>query len=392
MHCKLSRLEDIQTTLGELAAADNLRQLRSVQSCGSWIKIEGKQYYNLSSNDYLGLTDTTLQAKFFEKLQQNGSLADFLMSNPASRLVTGNSAHYDRLEDAIAKLFRAEASLVLSSGFMLNSGLLAAITTKSDLLLCDKLVHASIIDGARLCTCTVERFRHNDMAQLERLLERAAGRYRRVVVVTESVFSMDGDRAPMETLALLQQRYDFELYLDEAHAFGVEGPLGCGAAEYYNSTAVVPLRVDYLVATLGKALASQGAFVVCSTAVRELLINRIRTLIFSTALPPISLMWSQFLVEQLADMTARRKQMRRLISTMEDALGLQGLSHIIPLHAGSNRRALEMSQTMREAGYWVVAIRHPTVPEGTARLRISLSATHDEDKIRQFAELCKSFG
>lgn len=386
----MSRSSDIESTLEQLARSENLRELRPMQSRAEWIVHQGREYYNLSSNDYMGLSDTRLQSLFFESLNTSNS-GEFLMSNPSSRLLTGNSLHYTALEDSLAQLFGAPAALVLSSGFLLNSGLIAVLGQKGDLLLCDKLVHASIIDGTRLSEATTMRYRHNDMSHLERLLESHAAEYRRTIVVTESIFSMDGDRAPLGELARLEQAYDFELYIDEAHAFGTEGTNGCGAVESYNATAAAPLRVDYLVATMGKALASQGAFVICSTQVRELLVNRLRTLIFSTALPPISLMWSRFLIERLPTLEAQRTHLRHLIGIMEQALGPQQ-SHIVPMHAGENSRALEISEAMREAGYWVAAIRHPTVPQGQARLRISLSAAHSSQKIKQFATLCKRFG
>ncbi len=365
--------------LTELERQANLRVLNEASAQGCRITVDGTTYWNLSSNDYLGLSDPAIQNKFLAAVD----LDRFLLSNPSSRLLTGNSPDYTALEALLGSLYGGSA-LVLGSGYLVNSGVLPAITAADDCILADKLVHASLIDGMRLCHCPWKRYRHNDLDHLEHLLREAAGR--RVVVVTESLFSMDGDRAPLEGLARLQAAYGFELYLDEAHAFGVLGPDGLGLAAAYNASAAVPLRVDYLVGTFGKALASQGAFVACSESRKQMLVNRMRTLIFSTALPPLSLQWTRFLVERLPKFGARRARLEELWGL------LGGSSHIVPVPVGENARAVSLSRQLREAGYWVSAIRPPTVPEGTARLRISLSAAHSPETIEQFAELCKQLG
>ena len=363
--------------IAALEAQDNLRRLLDTDSRGAFVTFKGKEYVNLSSNDYLGLSGSALQDEFMEELPRER----FLMSNPASRLMTGNGPDYARLENSLAKLYGTEAALVLGSGYLLNSGLPRAVADKGDLIVADKLVHASMIDGISLAEAEHARFRHNDMAHLEGILKKSTGKYQRVMVMTDSLFSMDGDKAPLADLALLQHKYGFHLYLDEAHAFGICGPGGRGLAAGYNETAMLPLRVDYLVATLGKALASQGAFVICDGVTRELLVNRMRTLIFSTALPPISLLWSDFLIKRLPGMGNLRTHLRKLVELLE------GQSQIIPVMAGSNRRALEMAKEFRQAGYWTTAIRHPTVPEGAARIRLSLTAALTEKQILDFRKL-----
>lgn len=360
-----------QQILDELKQSGALRQLRSVNNNGAYINYQGREYVNLSSNDYLGLSDSDLQQRFFETFDPRQA---FVMSNPSSRLMTGNSQEYEALESAIAEFHSAEAALVVSSGFLLNSGILPAVTTERDLIITDKLMHASLIDGMRLSSAKHERFRHNDMNHLERLLQRAEAE--RVIVATESLFSMDGDMAPLEQIAQLQQQYDFELYLDEAHAIGVAGRGGAGL-----STLVPELRVDYLVATMGKAFCSQGAYVVCSACKRELLVNKMRTLIFSTALPPLSLNWSRFVVERMAEFDSRREHLGELVEMMG------GQSHIIPLIIGENQATIERAEQLREAGFWVTAIRQPTVAAGTARLRFSLTAAHSRSQIEQLLTL-----
>lgn len=365
-----------------LKAADNFRSLPHINILQRYIISENKQYLNLSSNDYLGLSDIDLQRRFFETIDLQHS---FLMSNPSSRLMTGNSAHYDRLESLLAEIFDKEAALVLSSGFLVNSGVLPAVTLPGDLILADKAVHASIIDGLKLCACDWERYRHNDMAHLRSLLEKKRDSYNNIIVVTESVFSMDGDIAPLRELAALKEEFGFLLYLDEAHAFGVRGATGLGVAEELG----VLKQADFIVATMGKAIASQGAFVVCSQFFKTVLINRMRPLIFSTALPPLSLLWSEFIIRQLPNFKERREKLTELstqLSTLleRDVDNFYLNSHIIPYIIGNNAATLKVSEKLKQKGFWVTAIRHPTVPSGSARLRVSLNSGLSVSEINDF--------
>lgn len=398
----MTREEEI---LRRLSAEDNLRKINTLRTVGTYVyaRTEGegeREYYNLSSNDYLGLAEPALQNRFL----LSADVERFLLGNPASRLMTGNSPAYDALETAVAGLLGTECALVLGSGFAVNTGVLPAATERGDLVLADKLVHASLIDGLRLCGAGVEwrRFRHNDMEQLDGLLRQARDKGDgRIIVVTESLFSMDGDFAPLAELAELQHRYGFRFYLDEAHAFGIYGPSDdgprCGAgllAAYNAAHPERPLRADYHVVTFGKALASQGAAVGCSTDTKQLLINRMRPLIFSTALPDISLEWTRFLLGLMPEFAPRRKRLRELISLVNTVLEPEAVygSQIIPIPAGSNERALAMADALKAEGFWATAIRHPTVPEGETRLRASLCAGHTPYKIEQFATLCRQFG
>jgi 8-amino-7-oxononanoate synthase len=336
-----------------------------------------------------------LQGEFLETLDRER----FLLGNPSSRLMTGNSPAYEALEAALARAMQAEAALVLGSGFAVNSGVLPAVSRRGDLILADKLVHASLIDGLRLCEAGVEwrRFRHNDMEQLAAMLAAAprSGDGRRTIVVTESLFSMDGDFAPLAELAALQREYGFWLYLDEAHAFGVYGARGTGLLAAYNAAhPEAPLRAEYQVVTFGKALASSGAAVICSEETKGLLVNRMRPLIFSTAMPDMSLLWTRFLLDRLPEFEARRERVRELISIVNNTLQPEVPygSQIVPIRAGANERALQMAAELREAGFWTTAIRHPTVPQGEARVRVSLCAHHDPSEIERFAKLCRLFG
>jgi len=362
--------------LEKLKAQDNHRSLVDVETLGADILVEGRRYKNFSSNDYLGLSgNLPLQQAFFSQLEPHRA---FLLSNPSSRLLTGNSVHYRRLESTLSGLFGGRAALVLGSGYLANAGILPALVGKKDFILADKRVHASLIDGLKLCEAPWQRFAHNDMSHLKALLSEASG-YENLWVVTESLFSMDGDFAPLQELWALRKRYGFKLYVDEAHAFGVYGG-GLGKA---HEEGVEP---DVMVATLGKALASCGAFVLCDEATRELLINRMRTLLFSTALPPINLLWSDFVLQRLAEFEAERQKLFELVELMG------GLSPIVPLMAGENARALEMAQALREGGFWANAIRSPTVPRGKARVRVSLSAGLEREDILKFKETWNCIG
>lgn len=387
--------------LDALRKQGNLRRLSVLRSAdgGGCVYPDGesgREYCNLSSNDYLGLgSEVGLQGEFLETLDRER----FLLGNPSSRLMTGNSPTYEALEAALARAMQAEAALVLGSGFAVNSGVLPAVSRRGDLILADKLVHASLIDGLRLCEAGVEwrRFRHNDMEQLAAMLAAAprSGDGRRTIVVTESLFSMDGDFAPLAELAALQREYGFWLYLDEAHAFGVYGARGTGLLAAYNAAhPEAPLRAEYQVVTFGKALASSGAAVICSRETKELLVNRMRPLIFSTAMPDMSLLWTRFLLDRLPEFEARRERVRELISIVNNTLQPEVPygSQIVPIRAGANERALQMAAELREAGFWTTAIRHPTVPQGEARVRVSLCAHHDPAEIERFAKLCRLFG
>lgn len=325
---------------------------------------------NLSSNDYLGITaKTQLQKEFLNSLPEQ----KFLLSSPSSRLMCGNNEHYDHLEKYIAKLYNSTGALVLGNGYILNSSLPRAITDKNSVILADKLIHSSLVDGLKLAPCKWERFNHNDLGHLEKLLQKHSDK--RTIVIIESLYSMDGDLADAEGITALKKIYDFELVVDEAHAFGVFGEQGKGLFD--DSTP------DYRIVTLGKASASYGAFVVCNIERKELLINKMKALIYSTALPPIQLMWSSFIIERITKMDDERAHLHKLIQT------IGGTSQIVPIMAGSNEKALKLQAKLKADGFYTTAVRYPTVAKGSERLRISLTAAHTTNQIEK---LCKLLG
>lgn len=366
--------------LQQLEAASNLRHLPALIHDGRDVIVNGQRMLNLSSNDYLGLAaDRRLREAFLETLTPD----TFLPTSSSSRLLTGNFTGYTELEQELAQLFGTEAALVFNSGYHANTGILPAVSDAQTLILADKLVHASLIDGIRLSAARCIRYRHNDLAQAGRLVEEHHQAYSRIILVTESIFSMDGDEADLRALVALKKRYDnLLLYVDEAHAFGVRGPQGQGCAEEAGCIG----DIDFLVGTFGKAAASAGAYIVCRQVVRDYLINRMRTFIFTTALPPVNIAWTLFIVRKLADMQERREHLAHIGRLLRDALTARSYtcpstSHIVPLMVGPSADTVLRADQLQRHGFYALPVRPPTVPEGTSRIRFSLTADVREDEI-----------
>lgn len=376
--------------LERLGVTGSLRALPQAESRGRWISRDGRRMLNLSSNDYLGLAaEQSLAEEFADSLHSTSSGGGWLpLSSSSSRLLTGNHEAYGALEERLAAMYGRESALVLSSGYHMNSGVLPALCDRKTLILADKLVHASLIDGIRLCEGRCVRFRHQDYAQVESILEKEAGGYERIFIVTESIFSMDGDLAPLQRLVEIKRRWpSVMLYVDEAHAVGVRGANGLGLAEECGCIG----DIDLLCGTFGKALASVGAYVVCDRVIKEYLVNKMRTLIFTTALPPVNVAWSLFIMERLLLFGERRKHLDRISSEVRKAFALRGMqmpsgSHIIPMIIGSSADAVLRAEDMQRHGFYVLPIRPPTVPEGTSRLRFSLTASLKEEDIAKLIE------
>ena len=322
---------------------------------------------NLCSNDYLGLNnDKQLYEGFFKEYESKA----YKFSSSSSRLLSGNSTEHVELEKLLADSYKSEACLLFNSGYHANIGIISALAGKNDLIIADKLVHASIIDGAKLSLAKHLRFNHLDYLHLEKTLEKHRNDYENVFIISESIFSMDGDIADLSKLIKLKQKYNCLLYIDEAHAVGTRGKNGLGCIEEFQITK----DVDFIVGTFGKALASIGAFVVCSNLFKEYLINHSRSLIFTTALPPINLAWTKYIFERLPEFYQRREKLKSISKQFCNLLNLKSQSNIIPLIIGTNKEAVDVSQTLKQHGFNVLPIRYPTVAKGTARLRFSLSA------------------
>lgn len=371
--------------LNTLEAAGNLRCLPEVRHQGKWIEKEGQKMLNLSSNDYLGLASRIdLRDSFLARLQET----DLPLSSSSSRLLTGNFSIYEELEQHMCKAFGREATLLFNSGYHANTGILPALADKRTLILADKLVHASIIDGILLSGAPFQRYKHNNYEHLEQLLSKTSGQYEQTIIVTESIFSMDGDIADLQQLVRLKENYpDVMLYVDEAHAIGVRGENGLGIAEEQNCIG----DIDFLVGTFGKALASMGAYLLCSKTIREYLVNTMRPLIFSTALPPAQIAWTCFLFDRLPEFTAERQQLsqtsRLLATALQGKGGEISNSHIIPFIIGENEACIQKALQLQRKGFYCLPVRPPTVPQGTARIRFSLTASIDTEDIKNLSLL-----
>jgi len=378
-------METYKVLLETLERAGNLRSLPLIEPHDKWIIRDGRKMLNLSSNDYLGLSrDMQLRKEFL-----TWAMEEYLpLSSTSSRLLTGNYPVYTELEEALASAYGKESALVFNSGYHANVGILPALADKETLILADKLVHASLIDGIRLSGATYKRFRHQDYEQAEQILQASVRTYKRIILVTESIFSMDGDIADLHRLVRLKQEYpNVLLYVDEAHAIGVRGKTGLGIAE---ESGTLP-DIDLLVGTFGKALASMGAFMACSRLLHDVLVNRMRPLIFSTALPPLQVAWTSYLFQLLPHMEERRKHLQRLSASVAQTLQGKGgeisSSHIIPYIVKDSENCLRLAEFLQRKGFYCLAIRSPTVPQGTARLRLSITADLDEENIRPLNEL-----
>ncbi len=349
---------------------------------GNFITFQGRQLLNLSSNDYMGYAgDETLIKEFYSDLNNNNLIENFGPGSSASRLLSGNHPGYTKLENTLEELY-GKPALVFTSGYHANIGILSAIAGKNDLILADRLSHASIIDGIRLANAEHQRYPHLNFTALRNILEEKRAQYEKVFVVTESIFSMDGDTADLQALTELKKEFDFTLYVDEAHAVGATGPNGLGIAEASNAIN----DIDIIVGTFGKALGGLGSFAICSNEIKQLLINKSRSLIFTTALPPVITHWNNWILNKMRDDVERRTALAELANQVRSELTkmnieTRGDSHIVPAIIGSNEATTTLSSLLSDNGYMVLPIRPPTVPPNTARLRFSLSASMTWDDL-----------
>ncbi|NKG35588.1 8-amino-7-oxononanoate synthase [Acinetobacter junii] len=382
----MSLLDHYAEQLDNLKQQGNFRQFTTNQQQGRWITIQDRTMLNLASNDYLGLAaDLSLREEFLDTLQIDRAL----FSSSSSRLLTGNFAEYEQFENSLSKAF-GRAALLFNSGYHMNIGILPALADSKTVILADKLVHASMIDGIRLSNAQYVRYRHNDLQHLEQLLQKYQQdeQVERIIVVTESIFSMDGDETDLAALAQLKQRFvKTMLYVDEAHAIGVRGGQGLGCAEQYG----VLHQIDFLVGTFGKAIASIGGYIICDPIIRDYLINKMRPLIFSTALPPISMAWSDFIFNKVLNMQQQRQHLAEISHFLQQAVIAKGFlspssSHIIPIIVGESNAAIEKARYVQQQGFYAMPVRPPTVPQNSSRLRISLTSMVQKAELEKLVE------
>jgi 8-amino-7-oxononanoate synthase len=363
-------------SLRQLAAEGLLRGQRPLDSpTGAQVIREGRKLWNFASNDYLGLArHPEIEAALIEGVRRFGAGA------AASRLVCGTLPPHRLLEEALAGAKQSEAALTFSSGFATALGVIPAVVGKADFVILDKLSHACLVDAARLSGATIRVFPHNDLGKLERLLvaTRAKSPAARILVATESVFSMDGDLCPLREIVNLTETHDALLLLDEAHGFGVLGEHGMGLAEQEN----LQQRVTFQMGTLSKAAGLSGGYLAASRDWINLLTNRARSFIYSTAPPPAlahAAIASLALIRSVEGKSLRAKLQENITRLSPQS------TPVIPKVLGSNEAALAAAANLEQAGFLVPAIRYPTVPRGTARLRISLSAAHSAETILRLA-------
>ncbi len=374
-------MTDLAAELKTISDAGLERRRRVIESAqGPHITLDGQDVVLLCSNDYLGLASHPALAE-----AASDAAGRWGTGAGASPLVSGHMTPHRQLEQKLAAFKGYETCLLFGSGFLANTGVIAALAGAGDVVLSDALNHASIVDGCRLSRAETIVYAHNDLAALERGLEQAAGRD--AVIVTDAVFSMDGDVAPLAGIAALAQRYGARVVVDEAHATGVLGPGGRGLVAELG----LEDHVDVITGTLGKALGSYGAFVCCNAETAQFLVNRARSLIFSTALPPTVVASALAALELLIaepELVDRLGQNAALLRGELAAAGLaveSGTMPIIPLLVGDPEQAVAMSATALAAGAFAQAIRPPTVPDGTSRLRLAVSAAHTEADLRSAA-------
>lgn len=369
--------EYYEINLDNLKTLSHFRNIKNFENKDEkYIYINGEKFLNLSSNNYLGFADNKKITEEFLNYAQD----KYSFGSASARLLTGTLPIYKELEDLISNMFNKEKTLLFNSGYHANIGINSSIADKGDVIFSDKLNHASIIDGMQLSKGKFFRYPHNNMEALERLLIRERKNFNNAIIVSESVFSMDGDIADIQKLVSLKEKYNCLLILDEAHAFGVFGQNGLGVTETLNLTD----KVDLIIGTFGKAIGSMGAFATGNHILIDYLINKARSFIFSTALPPINIAFSKWIIENKLPYTyEKRSNMLKL----GQKAGSQ--SHIIPIIIGSNKDTVDTCEILFHNGYFTLPIRPPTVPEGTSRLRLSLTTEINEKELFDAISLAK---
>ena len=369
--------------LEERKALQRYRQRHLISSrSGVMVTCEGHQLLDFSSNDYLGLAQHPLVIEAFQR-----GAGRYGVGSGAAHLITGHLAPHHQLEEELAEFVGRPRALLFSTGYMANLGVMSALMRRGDQVLEDRLNHASLLDGALLSGARLQRYPHGDMAQLAKKLTLAAPREQ--LIATDGVFSMDGDIAPLAEMAPLAARHNAWLMVDDAHGFGVLGPHGAGTLEQLGLS---PQQVPILMATLGKAVGTFGAFVAGSETLIETLIQQARSYIYTTALPPAVAEATRAALRLIQGEPERRHHLQQLIQRFRQGAAALGLpimaspTAIQPLLVGDEVAAMALSEQLRQAGLWVSPIRPPTVPVGSARLRITLSANHQQGDIDRLLE------
>lgn len=367
--------DSYKNILEELKSNSHLRSISNFERKeGKFIYFNGKQLLNLSSNNYLNFADNKEITQEFLDAVGN----EYTFGSASARLLTGTLPIYKELENLISSLFGTEKTLIFNSGYHANVGINSSIAGIGDVIFSDKLNHASIIDGMQLSRGKFFRYKHNDTENLENLLKRERSNFKNAIIVSESVFSMDGDLADIEKLVYLKKKYNCILVIDEAHAFGVFGEKGLGVCEQLG----LIKDIDLIMGTFGKSIGSVGAFATGQKVLIEYLTNKARSFIFSTSLPPINIAFTKWIIENKLPLThEKRLNMLKLGKSMGSE------SHIIPVIIGENSKTVELCEILFQNGYFTLPIRPPTVPVGTSRLRLSLTTDITEKDLEILKEV-----
>lgn len=388
-------LEFYSYSLEELKKNFSFRQIKDIKQDGKYIilnesqkgtVVAPKKLLNFSSNDYLGISsDANLRNNFLKEYLSSGKK----ISTPSARLLCGTDSIYKEFEDFLAKIFNKEKALIFNSGYHGNVGVYSSLVNSDDVVFVDKLNHASIIDGIRLSRAQIVPYKHLDYDDLRAKLIKYRKNYKKAIISSESLFSMDGDIADIKKLADLKEEFNTLLIIDEAHSFGVYGN-GIGICKEQNALS----KVDLILATFGKAVGSYGAFVVGSEILIDYLVNFARSFIFSTTLPEISVAFSYYvLCERILNDNALQRKLFSLNEQLRNKLKnyeILGESYILPVILRENERAVQCSNKLIENGFYILPIRYPTVAKNTARLRISLNAGMDLNDINMLFECLKT--
>lgn len=376
-------MADIEKFLKERAHAGLLRTLKpiSFRKLGK-VYFGKKEYIDLSSNDYLGLSD---HPRLKEEAKK--AIEKFGISAYASRLLSGDLELHHQLEEKIASFKNKEAALVFNSGYQANIGIINSLCTKGDCIFSDRLNHASIVDGIILSGAKFFRFKHNDCWHLEELLQKERNKFKSALIVTETIFSMEGDKAPLQELVRLKEKYNCKILVDEAHATGIFGKNGAGVVEEES----LEEKIDFIMGTFSKALGGFGAYLAASQKSIEYLINNCRSFIYSSSLPAALVACNLASIDLIKEEPARRQNLKCWAGYLRDALmnkgfKVKGVSQIIPMVIGSNLMTQKFAESLQEKNYWVLPIRPPTVPNNEARLRFSLTVHHNKEILQKLID------
>lgn len=380
----------INDELSALNAKFLLRFPREVESlCGRDITVDGRKYFNLASNDYLNLAN---DVELINAVREGAS--EYGVGSGGSRLICGTHSIHVAAEEKIAEMKKTEAGILFNSGYNANLGIISAILDSNSLALCDRLNHASIIDGVKLSGAKLVRYRHCDCENLETKLKKYRGKFKRAMIITDSIFSMDGDRAPLDEICSLSEKYDTFLLVDEAHATGVFGANGGGLSEEIDLSE----RIDFNMGTFSKAAGIFGAYIGLTSEKKKFLINKARPFIYTTALPPALVYGIICCIEIMKN---RKEERRRLLKNAEILRGKllsagfnlsNSSSQIIPLVVGHEQKTINFAEHLMREGVFAVAIRPPTVPPGTSRIRLSLTSALCEKDVQVISEIIMHAG